>query len=299
MSTVVGASTLRRLDFSGIALLLVAGLFIAVMIIPVTWAIVLGFTNSGPFQAHMTFAGLDNYREILGDPAFWRALLIGTIYAVISTVLEVVLGVGIAILIFRHGSPLVTSFALMPYMIPTVTTALVWRWMTDSLNGIFNQLMVQSGLLDSAVEFTSTGVLAMSLVTAASVWQFTPFVILVILANLGTISPSVYEAARVDGVNWWQELIYITIPMLRAPILLVILLRGIWMFNRFDIIWLLTSGGPIGGTTTLPLYAYVQAFGNNNYGIGGAASTVIFMILLVFGTVYIRAFHPEKEVARG
>jgi len=164
VSTVKGASTLRSLDFSGIALLFVTGLFIAVMIVPVTWAIVLGFTNSGPFQAHMTFAGLDNYREILSDPAFWRALLIGTIYAVISTALEVVLGVGISILIFRHGSSLVTSFALMPYMIPTVTTALVWRWMTDSLNGIFNQIMVQSGLFGSAVEFTSTGVLAMTLV---------------------------------------------------------------------------------------------------------------------------------------
>lgn len=292
-------NALRRLDFSGVALLLVATLFIAVMIIPVTWAIVLGFTNSGPFQARMTFAGLDNYREIFGDPAFWRALGVGLTYAIISTVLEVVLGVGIAILVFRHGSSFVTSFVLMPYMIPTVTTALVWRWMTDSLNGIFNQMMLQSGLIGSAIEFTSSGVLAMSLVTAASVWQFTPFVVLVILANLGTISPGVYEAARVDGVNWWQELIYITIPMLRAPILLVILLRGIWMFNRFDVIWLLTSGGPIGGTTTLPLYAYIQAFGNNDYGVGGAASTVIFMILLVFGVVYIRAFHPEREVARG
>lgn len=294
-----GMNALRRIDFSGVALLLVAILFIAVMIIPVTWAIVLGFTNSGPFQAHMTFAGIDNYREIFSDPAFWRALAIGLIYATISTVLEVALGVGIAILIFRHGSPFVTSFVLMPYMIPTVTTALVWRWMTDSLNGIFNQLMVHSGLVGSAIEFTSTGVLAMLLVTAASVWQFTPFVVLVVLANLGTISPSVYEAARVDGVNWWEELIYITIPMLRAPILLVILLRGIWMFNRFDIIWLLTSGGPIGGTTTLPLYAYVQAFGNNDYGVGGAASTVIFVILLVFGIIYIRTFHPEREVARG
>lgn len=144
---------------------------------------------------------------IFGDPAFWRALVVGLIYAVTSTFLEVVLGVGIAILVFRHGSPFVMSFVLMHYMIPTVTPALVRRWMTDSLNGIFNQLMVQSGLISSSVEFTSTGVLAMSLVTAASVWQFTPFVVLVVLTNLGTISASVYEAARVDGVNWWQELV--------------------------------------------------------------------------------------------
>ncbi len=296
----MGATEKRaKLDFSSISLLLVSFLFIAVLIVPVTWAIILGFTYSGPFQAGVTFAGLDNYRTIFSDASFWQALAVGTAYAVISTALEVVLGVAIAILIYRYASGLVVSFVLMPYMIPTVTTALIWRWMTDSLNGIFNQMMIETGLIGTAIEFTSTGVLAMSLVTAASVWQFTPFVVLIVLANLGTISPSVYEAARVDGVNWWQELVYITLPMLRATILLVILLRGIWMFNRFDIIWLLTGGGPMGGTTTLPLYAYMRAFYDNDYGLGGAASTVIFVILLVFGIIYIRVFQPEKEVARG
>lgn len=290
---------LRALDFSGVALIVVSVLFLCVMIVPVTWAIILGFTHGGPFQPRATYAGLENYTQIFTDPAFWKALAVGVTYAVISTVLEVVLGVGIAILLFRHSQAFVTSFVLMPYMIPTVTTALIWRWMTDNLNGIFNQMLASSGLVSGAVDFTGSGVLAMTLVVAASVWQFTPFVVLVILANLGTISPSIYEAARMDGVNWWEELVYVTLPMLRAPILLVILLRGIWMFNRFDIIWLLTSGGPLGSTTTLPLYAYVQAFSNNDYGLGGAASTVIFLILLVFGIVYIRAFHPERELARG
>jgi multiple sugar transport system permease protein len=290
---------LARLDFSGIALIFVATLFICVMVVPVAWAILLGFMHGGPFQPQETFAGLDNYTHIFTDQAFWRALWIGVLYAVISTALEVILGVGIAVLLFRHSKAFVTSFVLAPYMIPTVTTALVWRWMTDNLNGIFNQVLVDSGAVTQAVDFTGSGILAMSLVVVASVWQFTPFVVLVILANLGTISPSVYEAARVDGANWWKELIHITIPMLRAPILLVILLRGIWMFNRFDVIWLLTAGGPLGSTTTLPLYAYVQAFSNNDYGLGGAASTIIFLILLVFGVFYIRTYHPERELARG
>jgi multiple sugar transport system permease protein len=291
--------TAGTFDFSGVSLLLVSVVFVCVMIVPVTWAIFLGFTHSGPFQPRSAYAGLENYQQIFTDPAFWKALWVGLLYAVISTTLEVVLGVGIAILLFRHAQAFVTSFVLMPYMIPTVTTALIWRWMTDNLNGILNQVLVSWGLLSGAIDFTGSGALAMALVVMASVWQFTPFVVLVILANLGTISPSIYEAARVDGVSWWQELVHITIPMLRAPILLVILLRGIWMFNRFDVIWLLTSGGPLGSTTTLPLYAYVQAFGNNDYGMGGAASTIIFLILLVFGIVYIRTFHPERELARG
>lgn len=290
---------LRTLDFSGVSLILVSVVFVCVMIVPVTWAIVLGFSHSGPFQPRSTYAGLENYHQIFTDPSFWKALWVGLLYAFISTTLEVVLGVAIAILLFRHAQASVTSFVLMPYMIPTVTTALIWRWMTDNLNGIFNQVLVNSGLVSGAVDFTSSGVLAMALVVAGSVWQFTPFVVLVILANLGTISPSIYEAAHVDGVGWWEELVHITVPMLRAPILLVILLRGIWMFNRFDVIWLLTSGGPLGDTTTLPLYAYIQAFGNSDYGMGGAASTVIFVILLVFGVIYIRAFHPERELARG
>ncbi|ADH91586.1 binding-protein-dependent transport systems inner membrane component [Ancylobacter novellus DSM 506] len=297
--TNLSVSKWRRPDFTTVAFVSVAGLFLAVMIVPVTWAIILGFTNSGPFSARLTYAGLSNFVDTFADEAFWRALLIGTIYAVVCTVLEVVLGVAIAILIFRYGHAAATTFVLMPYMIPTVTTALVWRWMTDSLNGIFNVMLMKWGLVGAPIEFTSSGALAMSLVVVASVWQFTPFVVLVILANLGTISSSIYEAGKVDGTNWWQELIYITLPIIRASILLVILLRGIWMFNRFDVIWLLTSGGPLGSTTTLPLYAYVQAFGNNDYGLAGAASTIIFMILLVFGIIYIRVFQPEKEVARG
>lgn len=288
-----------KMDFAGLTLVVVALLFICVMIIPVVWAVALGFTHSGPFQANATFAGLENYYQLAASSEFWRALGVGLIYAGISTALEMVLGIGIALLLYRHGGSLATSLTLMPYMVPTVTTALIWRWMTDNLNGIFNQMLLASGLVAAPVNFTGSGTLAMILAIVASVWQFTPFVTLVILANLGTISSSIGEAAHVDGANWWQELIHVTLPMLRAPILLVLLLRGVWMFNRFDIIWLLTTGGPLGSTTTLPLYAYIQAFNNNNYGMAGAASTVIFIILLVFGIGYIKVLHPEQEVARG
>lgn len=288
-----------RLDFISLSFPLVASIFIVVMIIPVVWAILLGFTHSGPFQAQTTYAGLDNYRAVLADPAFWRALRIGVSYALLTTALEMVLGVGIAILLFKSGKPIFTSLALLPYMIPTVTTALVWHWMTDSLYGIVNHLLLQGGLVDMPVDFAGNSGWAFTLITIASVWQFTPFVILVTLSNLGTIPQSVYEAAHIDGANWWQQVFRITLPIIRASILLVLLLRGIWMFNRFDVIWLLTSGGPLGSTSTLPVYAYERAFGDNTYGPAGATSTIIFGILLVVGIVYMRVFQPEKEIARG
>lgn len=286
-------------DFMTLSFVSVAALFIVVMIIPVAWAIMLGFTHSGPFAAETKFAGMANYSAILGDFAFWRALMIGVAYALVSTALQMGIGIGVAILLYKTGRPIFTSLALLPYMIPTVTTALAWKWMTDSLYGIFNHVLLQAGVTDMPIDFAGDPVWAFVLVTIASVWQFTPFVILVTLSNLGTISESIYESAHMDGANWWQQLVQITLPIIRPAILLVLLLRGIWMFNRFDLIWLLTSGGPLGATTTLPIYAYERAFGDNTYGPAGAASTAIFIILLVVGILYMRILQPQKEVARG
>lgn len=286
-------------DFMTLSFVSVAALFIVVMIIPVAWAIMLGFTHSGPFAAETKFAGMANYSAILGDPAFWRALMIGVAYALVSTALQMGIGIGVAILLYKTGRPIFTSLALLPYMIPTVTTALAWKWMTDSLYGIFNHVLLQAGVTDMPIDFAGDPAWAFVLVTIASVWQFTPFVILVTLSNLGTISESIYESAHMDGANWWQQLVRITLPIIRPAILLILLLRGIWMFNRFDLIWLLTSGGPLGATTTLPIYAYERAFGDNTYGPAGAASTAIFIILLVVGILYMRILQPQKEVARG
>ncbi|MGD9942081.1 MAG: carbohydrate ABC transporter permease [Burkholderiaceae bacterium] len=292
-------SRVRHFDFMSASFVLVAVVFILVMIVPVAWAVMLGFTHSGPFQPRAEYAGLENYRQVLGDPAFWRALGIGVLYAAVTTALEMVLGVAVAMLLFKSGRPIFTSLSLLPYMIPTVTTALVWHWMTHGLYGIVNHLLLQGGIVDAPVDFAGHPGWAFALVTVASVWQFTPFVILVTLSNLGTIPRSVYEAAHIDGANVWQQIFRITLPIIRASLLLVLLLRGIWMFNRFDVIWLLTAGGPLGATTTLPIYAYERAFGDNTYGPAGATSTIIFGILLVVGIIYMRAFRPEREVARG
>jgi multiple sugar transport system permease protein len=288
----------RRFDAIVCAFLAVALLFLAVQIFPIAWGFYLGFTDSGPFVATPKFVGTANFAIIFADPALWSAVWKGALYAALSTLFQVAIGVGIAVMLFKHAGPLARSLTLLPYMIPVVTGALAWRWIADHLYGIFNYALMQSGLVSAPVDLATSPLLALPFVVFVSVWQFTPFVILVTLASLSTIPSSVYEAARVDGVNWWTELIYVTLPMLRAAILLIVLLRSIWMFNRFDVIWLLTGGGPRGATNTLPLYAYAQAFVENDYGTAGAVSVLIFGLLLVFGTTYLGVFKPEKEVVR-
>jgi multiple sugar transport system permease protein len=289
----------RRFDAIAFGFLAVAVVFLSVQVFPIAWGIGLAFTNSGPFVALPKFVGLINFAVIFGDPLFWSALWKGALYAALTTTLQVVIGVVIAVMLFKHAGPGPRSLMLLPYMIPVVTGALAWRWIADHLYGILNQLLVQGGLISTPVDFATSPLLALPFVVVASVWQFTPFVILVTLAGLSTVPRSVYEAARVDGVNWWTEFVYVTLPILRATIMLIVLLRSIWMFNRFDVIWLLTGGGPRAATTTLPLYAYAQAFVENDYGTAGAVSVVIFVLLLAFGITYLTAFKPEREVLRG
>jgi len=289
----------RRLDAIVFCFVAVALLFLAIQIFPIAWGIYLAFTNSGPFVSTPQFVGLANFEVIFADPVFWSALWKGAVYAVLSTFFQVVIGVVLAMMLFKHAGSVPRSLMLLPYMIPAVTGALAWRWITDHLYGYLNHLMMQTGLVSVPIDFGTSPVLAMPFVVFVSVWQFTPFVILIVLSSLSTVPKSVYEAALVDGANWWTEFIYVTLPILRAAILLVVLLRSIWMFNRFDVIWLLTGGGPRGATNTLPLYAYTQAFVENDYGTAGAVSVVIFALLLVFGITYLGAFKPEREVLRG
>lgn len=289
----------RRFDAIVVGFLIVAALFLTIQILPIVWGIGMAFTSSGPFVARPTYVGFANFEVIFGDPAFWSSLRHGLVYAALSTLFQVVIGVALAVLLFKKAGPLPRSLALLPYMVPVVTGALAWRWIADPLYGYLNHALMGLGVIAEPVNFATSPWLAMPFVVFVSVWQFTPFVILVMLASLSTVPKSVYEAALVDGVTWWSEFRSITLPILRASILLVILLRSIWMFNRFDVIWLITGGGPRGATNTLPLYAYTQAFVENDYGTAGAVSVVIFVILLVFGLAYLGIFKPEKDVLRG
>lgn len=288
----------RRPNLLGYLLLLPAVLvFLVLSVGPVLYGIWLSFQSGFGFL-DLEFVGLENYRVLLFDePNFWSSVRTGSVYAVYSVILQTTLGVAIALLLnesFRFEN-FVRTIVLVTYLIPTVAVAILFRWLLNAQIGIVNFSLTRYTPVDGTVNFFSEA-LAMHTVVWASGWKFTIFVVLIILARLQSIDSELYELARINGANAVQRFRDVTYPQIRSALFLVILLRGIFMFNKFDMIWVLTEGGPFGQTETMVIYAYKAAFGQQSYGEGAAVTTLMFLLLAGVSVVYFAVFSPEEEV---
>ena len=288
----------KRTNLLGYLLLLPAVLvFLVLSVGPVLYGIWLSFQSGFGFL-DLQFVGLENYRRLLfDDPNFWSSVRTGAVYAAYSVVLQTTLGVAIALLLnesFRFEN-FVRTIVLVTYLIPTVAVAILFRWLLNAQIGIVNFSLTRYTSVGGAVNFFSEA-LALHTVVWASGWKFTIFVVLIILARLQSIDAELYELARINGANAIQRFRDVTYPQIRSALFLVILLRGIFMFNKFDMIWVLTEGGPFRQTETMVIYAYKTAFGRQSYGEGAAVTTLMFLLLATVSIVYFAAFSPEEEV---
>ena len=288
----------KRTNLLGYLLLLPAVLvFLVLSVGPVLYGIWLSFQSGFGFL-DLQFVGFENYRRLLfDDPNFWSSVRTGAVYAAYSVVLQTTLGVAIALLLnesFRFEN-FVRTIVLVTYLIPTVAVAILFRWLLNAQVGIVNFSLTRYTPVDGAVNFFSEA-LALHTVVWASGWKFTIFVVLIILARLQSIDAELYELARINGANAIQRFRDVTYPQIRSALFLVILLRGIFMFNKFDMIWVLTEGGPFRQTETMVIYAYKTAFGQQSYGEGAAVTTLMFLLLATVSIVYFAAFSPEEEV---
>lgn len=269
----------------------------ALIAVPVVHAIQLSFYEAQSFVSERRFVGLTNYARILADPAFWKAFALGLGFAFFAMGLQLLLGIGFALLLNlpRRGQALVRGVVVLPYLLPTVVIAVTAHWLLDGAFGLFTHWAVALGFGRPA--WYDHPVSAALLVIIASVWTWTPFVTITFLAGLQTIPASLYEAARVDGAGAWMRLWHVTLPMLKPVLLVVVLLRSIWMFNKFDIVWLLTKGGPLGATEHLPIMAYRRAFNQFDVGGGAAVATLSFIVLSLIIAVYFRYFPLDDKAA--
>jgi multiple sugar transport system permease protein len=248
------------------------------------------------FAGQATFVGLGNFVRLAHSPEFWGALWNGTVFSVATVALQLLAGVGTALLLHARfrGRALVRGIILFPFVVPTIVAVLIWKWMLNDLYGVVNLWLQDLGVAAQPVLWLASPRLAMLTVIAINVWLFFPFITIHVLARLQVIPLEVYESARVDGAGRTQRFRYITLPQLRSTVLLVVLIRGIWMFNKFDSVWLLTEGGPLGATQTLPLLAYLKAFGQYQLGTGAAVATVIFGLLALATVAYARLLRTES-----
>ena len=281
------------------------GLFIGSVLVlgaivggPLLYSIKLSFYAAESFIAPPRWVGLDNYLKVLSEPLFWSSLLNGVTIAISAIVLQVVLGITIALVLNRRffGQTVVRALSIVPYFLPTVVACLIAQWMLDPNYGLIKSMLASFGfgMFDWGAEPTT----AKAAVILVSVWIWTPFVVTCVLAGLQSIPVQLYEAARVDGAGALKQFWHITLPGLRSVLVVVILLRGIWMFNKFDVIWLLTKGGPLNQTETLPTLAYRKAFLEFDLGGGAAVATVSFALLASIILIYLR-FFPIDEARQG
>lgn len=271
-------------------------LFGTISLFPIIFGVWMSF-HSGMELANLQFVGLSNYNNIFDDVIFLSSIKLGFIYAVYSVFIQLILGVAIALMLnrkFRFGN-LVRTIVLLPYLIPTVAVAFVFQWLLNNQWGLVNYLIIFLGLTDRPVEFFDS-TLAMHSVVWVSGWKFTIFVVLIILARLQSIDETLYQAAKVNGANTVRQFLDVTWPNIKNAVILVVLLRGIWMFNKFDMIWLLTRGGPFQETTTMVIYAYRKGILEYNIGEGAAITVVIFITLIIVAIIYFSQFNPEEEV---
>jgi multiple sugar transport system permease protein len=274
------------------SLLLIGGL----ILYPILYNLWLSLFDKHAFMPAQSFVGLRHYRYFATDPEFWSSVYFGVVYAAVTMVFQLVLGVAAALLLneaFR-GRNLLRGVVLFPYLIPTIVAVILWKWLLNDSYGLVNHLLLVAGLVRTPVAWLGKDYIMPSLIIT-SVWQFFPFVVVTYLARLQTIPPELYEAARVDGATAWRRFLHVTLPATRTVLFVIILLRSIWMFTKFDTVWLMAGDGAVSRyIRTLPVYAYARSFTYLQAGMGAALAVLMFGMLLAATGVYFRLFRDEE-----
>ena len=244
-------------------------------------------------ETNPPYVGLDNYRKILDKPEFWDSTKLTITWALGNLVLIVPIGILIAVLLntqFR-GQRVVRTWSLLPWMFPIVVNILIWRWILDPVAGVLNYSLLKLHLISQPLSFFANRETAMLVVILVNVWRWTPFMAVVTLGAMQTISQTLYEAARVDGASSWDSFWHITMPLIRPAVANTAFILGIWLFNMFPPIWLMTQGGPADGTTTLPILIYKQGLQLFRMSDAATISVLLLLIFVVpFTTIYLATF---------
>jgi multiple sugar transport system permease protein len=255
--------------------------------------------NVGTFLAgNAPFIGLDNYRFLFDDPAFWKALRLSLAFTAGSLAFQFSIGFLLALLFSQPfpGSSFLRSLLLLGWLLPTIVSGSIYRWMLDGDYGVINYALRSIGLIDGTRYWLIDPGTALAGTIIANIWVGIPFNMLLILAGLHQIPPTLYEAASIDGATPWRRFWSITLPLMRPVALSVVLLGLIYTFKVFDLIYVMTGGGPVDATTVLPIYTYQLTFQFFLFGKGAAAATVLLVGLLGVAVAYLW-FSRREEVA--
>lgn len=246
--------------------------------------IILGLPHLG-----QPFVGLDNYRELFNDRIALHSFINTFIFVTLSTCLEILFGLVIALVINKHfmGRGLVRAVILVPWAVPTVVSSQMWRFIFNDKYGLFNFALFGSDT-SAYMAWLADPIFSFTAIVIADVWKTSSFAGLLILAGLQLIPDELYEAARIDGASPWQQFRKITLPLIKPALLIALLFRTMDAFRVFDLVFVMTQGGPADSTNVLQFYGYKKIFTEGMMGYGSAISVSVFVVTLLLSALYIK-----------
>lgn len=267
---------------------------------PLVYTVWLSFHATPPRTGEWVFNGVQNYRDILSDPRFWRTTANTFYWTIGSTLFAFILGFGAALALHNPfpGRAVIRAILLIPWVISAVAAAYVWRWILHSDYGLVTGTLLQWGIIDRPLVLLDNKNRVMPTLIMVNVWKEFPFVMVMLTAGLQTVPEGLLRAARVDGAGAWQQFRHVTLPHLRGVILITTLLLLVINLNSFTLVWLMTGGGPANASQLWITEIYNIAFRTLQYGLASAFSVILFIIMLLLGYFYVKALTantPRRE----
>lgn len=284
----------RRLGYAFVAPLVI--LLLAVTAYPLIYNLWNSFhaVNLSIANVPHSFVGVDNYTKMFGSSEWVHSLYRTAAFTVISVVLETVFALGLALMLHRRfrGRGLLRAAILIPWAVPTVVSATLWKTMFDPRSGFVDYLLGKVGLPGAHTTWLAGTWTSWAAIFVADAWKNVPFIAIILLAGLQVIPDDIYEAARIDGANAWQSFWRMTLPLLRPALAVALIFRTLQAFLIFDVIYIMTGGGPGVSTETLSFLNWQTFLVNTDFGYGGAMSVMLVVISLAIAAVYVRLLRP-------
>jgi len=271
---------------------------LALFVYPIISSFYFSFTNKNLIRPTYDFVGLDNYIAVLKDKGFWNAFLNSLKWTIFSLGGQLLVGFTAALALnkVKHLKGFYKTLLIIPWAFPSIVIAFSWQWILNGVYGFLPNILVQLGLCDTPPQFLTDRVLVFVVLVFINIWFGAPMIMVNVLAALQTVPQDQYEAAEIDGAKGWQTFLYITVPHIKVVTGLLVVLRTVWIFNNFDLIYLITGGGPAGATQTVPVYAYDMGWGTKLLGKSSAVTVLLFIFLMAVCVAYFAVLaHWEED----
>ncbi|GIP08695.1 carbohydrate ABC transporter permease [Paenibacillus macerans] len=276
---------------------------LGVTLLPLIYAIFISFINLTKNVHKLDnpklwdYVGFENFAKVLSDSSFWQAVGRTMYFTVTSVGLEFILGMAFALILNEKfaGRGFVRGFMLIPWAFPTIVNAVLWKWLYDPDHGTVTVLLAALGITDGYFNILGSSFSAMNAIVIADVWKNTAFVTLILLAAMQSLPIEAYEAGKIDGASAFRRFFSITLPLLSPAILVALIMRTMEAFKVFDIIYIMTGGGPAGGTQVLSFLTYQSSMMFGKFSYGSSIAFVMSIFILIFAFIYIKILYKKAE----